>query len=200
MLLSEAILIVMMSGPSWIGDRDDSTEDRKDLLRPLAAAIAEVSNESPNPIQSASILIALGQNETKFARYVLEGRCLDGPPGMKCDYSPRTKKPLSRGPFQVRNWCKKAWKAVDGSPESFVEGARCALHYVQKGLSRCLKSKYRAWQGAYSIYRGQSCSDGEKIGSNYKGQAYTSSMILARKNLNLLLKLDSSIIIARGSD
>lgn len=179
----EMILAVMLQGPVWAVDADETPEQRRQLYMPVAQAIEAVARETDNPVRSAAILIALGQNETAFSRYVLEGRCLDGPPGMRCDYDPRTRKPLSRGPFQVRKWCKAQWAAKEGSYESFVEGARCALGYVNKGLQRCLKTPYRAWQGAFAVYRGQSCSDGGKTGPNFKAHKYTRSMIVAEQKL-----------------
>lgn len=182
-MFTETILSVMLMGPIMSMDTKDTLEERRQLLEPVARAIATVANETSDPLQSAAILVAVGQNETMFARYVLEGRCTDGPPGMKCDYSKKLKKSLSRGPFQVRNWCKGAWAAEDGSYESFVEGARCALHYVKRGFSRCIKTKYPAWEGAYSFYRGQPCEAAIKKGSNFKGWKYTAAMVKAKKEL-----------------
>lgn len=178
----EMVLSVMMNGPIMTMDTKDSAEERLALMKPLAAAIVEAAQGEANPMQAMAILVAVGQHESIFARYVLEGRCQDGPPGMRCDYDVKSKKSLSRGPFQVRKWCKGAWEAKDGSYESYVEGAKCAIHYVQKGFDRCIKSKYRAWPGAFSFYRGQPCSAGEQVGVNFKGQSYTNSMVNARKS------------------
>lgn len=180
---AEIVLGIILQGPVWAVDANETPAQRRALYTPVSKAIAVVAKESSNPIETASILIALGQNETGFSRYVLEGRCLDGPPGMRCDYSPLHRAPLSRGPFQVRKWCKAAWAAKDGSYDAILESARCAVQYVRMGLTRCLKSKYPAWEGTFSVYRGQSCADGVKTGSNFKGRKYTRSMIIARQQL-----------------
>src|SRR5690606_3297665 len=149
------IMTVMLAMPPGIGDEHATEEERRTFLEPVAAAIHQVATESPAPIRTASILLALGRNETRFARYVIEGRCQDGPPGMRCDWSRRLNRPVARGPFQVHPWCKAAWAPPETSLESLVAGARCAVSYVNRALRRCLKSKYEAWPGAFAVYRGQ---------------------------------------------
>jgi len=182
-MLEELILSAMLSGPIWGGDVAETPEQRRELYSTVAEAIAEVAIETKDPKRTASILIALGENETTWSRYVLEGRCKDGPPGMRCDYDPKTGRVRARGPFQVWRWCKKAWSAKDGSYESLVEGARCALSFVHRGLTRC-----KHWPGTFAAYRGQPCSAGSKTGDNYKGQKYAKSMSLAGQRLRALEK------------
>lgn len=178
------IMAVMLGMPPGIGDERATEDERRVFLEPVATAIHQVAEESPNPIRTASILLALGKNETRFARYVIEGRCQDGPPGMRCDWSPRHNRPVARGPFQVHPWCKDAWSLPEVSVESLAAGARCAVSLVNRALKRCLRSKHEAWPGAFAVYRGQSCADGVKDGgSNYKGRKYARSLVQIESRL-----------------
>lgn len=184
MLTHAMIMAVMLAMPPGIGDERATEDERRAFLDPVATAIHQVAQESPNPIRTASILLALGRNETRFARYVIEGRCKDGPPGMRCDWSRRHNRPVARGPFQVHPWCTVAWSLPEASVESLTAGARCAVSYVQRALKRCLKSKHEAWPGAFAVYRGQSCADGVKDGGpNYKGRRYARSLVQIESQL-----------------
>jgi hypothetical protein len=178
------IMGVMLAMPPGIGDERDAEDERRAFLEPVAIAIHQVANESPNPIRTAAILLALGRNETRFARYVVEGRCQDGPPGMRCDWSKRHNRPVARGPFQVHPWCTEAWALPETSLESLAAGARCAVSLVQRALKRCLRGKHEAWAGAFAVYRGQSCADGVKDGGpNYKGRKYARTLIEVERQL-----------------
>lgn len=182
-MFKEAILAVMTSMPSWKGDVGETPEQRLALYDPTARAILIAANETDHPVRAASVLLALYENESMGARYVLEGRCLDGPKDMRCDYSALKRRPLARGPFQVREWCKEAWSYPDGSFASILGGARCALHYVGRGIKRCSRSAKAVWAAAFATYRGQNCSDGAKVGHNYKGTKYARSMVKAESQL-----------------
>jgi hypothetical protein len=180
----EIVLAVLLSGPVWKGDVHETPEERRQLFTIPARAIATAAEETAQPERAAAILVALFRHESAMgARYVLEGRCMDGPPGMRCDYSDREKRPLAIGPFQVHGWCRQAWQEKAGSYESTLASARCALHYVSRGLKRCLKTPYDAWAGSFATYRGQNCSDAVKVGRNYKGMQYRRSMVEAERQL-----------------
>jgi hypothetical protein len=177
MLTAAMVLIVMLQMPAGFGDAEATTEERAEFMRPVAVAIAEVANETHNPVRSAAILVALGKNETRFARYVLEGRCEDGPPGERCDWSKKLGQPRARGPFQVHDWCKAAWSQPENSGEGLAAGARCALSLVNHALHLC-RAHAPIWPAAFAVYRGQPCSDGSRTGnSNFKGLRYARTRI-----------------------
>lgn len=175
----------MLSLAPYKGDIRDTPEERRVLYEPTARAIAAAASETSFPMRAAAVLIALGHNETMFGRYVLEGRCMDGPPGMRCDYSERQKRPLAIGPFQVRDWCRGAWQATAGSYDSVLASARCALEYINRGLKRCAKPGQDAWAGSFATYRGQRCADAAKVGGNYRAMKYLKSMVRAERQLKL---------------
>lgn len=188
-LTQAMILAVMLAMQPGFGDERATDEERRAFLEPVAAVILQVASEAPNPIRTASVLLALGKNETRFASYVLEGRCQDGPPGERCDWSRRTNRPVARGPFQVHPWCKGAWSVPETSIESLVGGARCAVSLVNRALERCLKTRHAAWEGAFAVYRGQTCADGTRTGgSNYKGRRYAKSLVQIERRLKLDVK------------
>lgn len=184
MLTQAMVLAAMLAMPPGFGDENATDDERRAFLAPVATVIHEVALESDNPIRTASILLALGKNETRFARYVLEGRCQDGPPGEQCDWSKRQGRPIARGPFQVHPWCTAAWSVAETSLESLAGGARCALSLVKRALRRCLRSPHEAWPGAFAVYRGQACADGTKTGSaNFKGLRYTQTLRQVERRL-----------------
>jgi hypothetical protein len=117
----------MVKVAAYSGDADDSTESRVILMTPLAAAIAEASSS----LEEQAALLAQSYRESGWARYVLENRCEDGPVGAQCDAG------KSRGPFQVKAWCKAAWDAESSLQEQYVGGARCALRLYRAGKARC---------------------------------------------------------------
>lgn len=185
MILVDIVLTVMLSGPVWSGDLHETPEERRRLFATAARSIADAASETENPFAAAAVLIALGENETSWSRYVLEGRCMDGPRGMQCDYSEKAGRSLAIGPFQVHGWCHDAWTAESGSYASLLASARCALEYVYRGVKRCNKTPYDAWAGSFATYRGQNCSDGLKTGRKYKARKYLRSMIAAEHRLKL---------------
>lgn len=189
MLTQAMIMAVMLTMLPGIGDEGATEEERRAFLEPVATAIHQVALETANPIRTAAILLAIGKNETRFARYVIEGRCQDGPPGMRCDWSRRHNRPVARGPFQVHPWCTAAWSSPETSSESLTAGARCAITLVNRALRRCLKSPYEAWAGAFAVYRGQTCADGAKNdGANYKGRKYAHSLVEYERRLKKRVK------------
>jgi hypothetical protein len=116
--LATRLLGAALTFPAWHGDRQEDPELRAELYRPTMVAIASVARSR----QEASVLLAQAIEDTHLARYVLEGRCKDGPPGQRCDNG------HARGPFQVHGWCT----ATDLRGE-----ARCALRAALGGQARC---------------------------------------------------------------
>lgn len=132
---------------SWL-DRHDSPAERVELLMPVAeAAIAEAATPS-----EAVDLMVVAYQESRFARYVLEYRCQDGPVGQRCDRG------RAWGPWQVHRWCE-AW----GTPD-LAGQARCALKRLRQSRAVC---RARGRAGALAGYRGSlhRCLDprGEKL-------------------------------------
>lgn len=132
------ILLAWLVLPPWYQDADDSFQERAELYYPVAAAICSVAqNETER-----AFLAWQAYEETKLARYVIESRCSDGPPGVRCDEGQAT------GPWQQHRWCSGAW---DGSRSERLEaGARCALRLAR----RCRTPE--GWFAAQS--GGTSCS------------------------------------------
>jgi hypothetical protein len=124
---AQTVLAVMLRTQGWSGDKGDTPAARRELYAPVAAVIAEVGSTW----EERAILFTLAHQETGLARYVLEGRCGDGPPDAQCDHG------LARGPWQVLKWCREAWAAPDGSVESFRAGARCAIKMYRWGGVKC---------------------------------------------------------------
>ena len=133
---AEVILLALLALPQYAADRDDSPEARCELYRPVAVAIAETAR---TPEQAAA-LITQAWHETRLARYVLEGRCQDGPRGARCDPD-KHGVPRARGPWQL--W-RAACKADDLRGQ-----AKCVLGTMQLGLARCA-----SWAGAFYALRG----------------------------------------------
>lgn len=121
----EAALNVLLSLVPWHGDAHESGEEREQLLGPIAAAVVGAAQ---GDIEMAGALLALGQHETHYARFVLEYRCEDGPEGA-CDDGD------ARGFLQVHGWCE--------GPDAPAIEAQCAARVLRAFMARC-------WQGAHS--------------------------------------------------
>ncbi len=137
--MKELILLIMLQQPKYYLD------DTRTHYNQIANAISQVTS---NPNEMAALL-SHAYHESRFAAYVTEGRCLDGPRGAQCDLDRRTGKPRARTPWQVWAWCSKAWNVPDGSNDALIAGARCALSKLRMGVKRC-----GSWQGAFAqMYR-----------------------------------------------
>jgi hypothetical protein len=116
--MTDTLLAMLALAVAWV-DRGESPEARRELFRPVAEAI---DAEAKTPRQKA-FLIAQGFEDTKFARYVIEDRCLDGPKGQRCDEG------RSHGPFGVSvKYCPS---------KDFRVQAHCALKAAWGGAQRC---------------------------------------------------------------
>ncbi|HEX7671403.1 MAG TPA: hypothetical protein VF395_17540 [Polyangiaceae bacterium] len=124
---SAAVLAAALSLSQYVGDKVDTPEGRETLYRPVAEAIAEVARTNVE----ASMLLALAFHESGLARFVIEGRCADGPPGQRCDGG------RARGVFQLHeSACREAWKLEDGSVPSIRAEARCAIRLLRWNADR----------------------------------------------------------------
>jgi hypothetical protein len=138
----EAVLAAALSLSPYVADRVDTPEQRSTLYRPVAEAIAEVARTK----FEASILVALAFHESGFARFVIEGRCSEGPPGQRCDGG------KARGVFQLHEAaCHEAWELKDGSVESIRAEARCAIRLLRWNAER---GKDRTPNAAYAAFAG----------------------------------------------
>jgi hypothetical protein len=126
-LSPHAVLTVALSLSQYVGDRGDSPEQREALYLPVATAIAEVARTNAE----AAMLLALAFHESGLARFVIEGRCSDGPPGQRCDGG------KARGVFQLHAAaCRDAWELEDGSTDSIRAEARCAIRLLRWNADR----------------------------------------------------------------
>lgn len=151
------ILAVMLSQPTWHGDMAETPEQRADLLRPVAMAI-ELATEDQT---EQAALISLGWHESRFARYVIEGRCQDGPPGARCDNG------RARSPWQLwRRSCPSAWELAEDDPRAMERSAACAARLLRGARGRC-RGMHPAGDlaGMFSGYaRGGRCTWGPAAG------------------------------------
>lgn len=119
-------------------------EARAALLRPVAEIIVEATG---GDVARAAALVAIGDGESAFARYVLEGRCKDGPKGARCDWDYRQKRNKARGPWQVHDWCRQSWDYPEGSREALLGEAKCADMLVRRAWTKC-----KTQDGIYAGY------------------------------------------------
>lgn len=139
----------MLALSHWHMD-DVTPSDRRALYADTAESIALVAT---TPRETAA-LVSLGWSETRYAALVLAGRCAEMPVGVRCDNG------RARGPWQLwRSACPAAWAQPDGSRESRLAEARCALRLWRGARLRC-QGKHPAGDdaGAFAGYaRGGVC-------------------------------------------
>lgn len=153
MLNATKILAVLLAQPSYVADRDESPAAREELLRPVAEAIAEAAHNN----QEAAMLIALGQAESGFARYVVTGHCSEGPAGARCDSLHGI--PRARGAWQLhKSACPTAWALVDGSEESIRAEAQCAVRHLRYFAARGREHALTPTVAAFAGYAARSWS------------------------------------------
>lgn len=171
MMTAETLLLVMLAQPVWHQDTAETPAERADLLRPVAMAIELATDDATE--QAA--LIALGYAESRWARYVVEGRCQDGPRGVQCDHG------RARGPWQTwRVACPEAFELVEWDPRVLERTAKCAVRHLRGGYGRCRgRNPAGDWAGAFAAQRGgASC-------------LMPSAEARQKTMRNVLLKLDS---------
>lgn len=154
------ILAILVALAPFYGDKE-TPERRLVRLESAAeamAAAAEKYRDRIPPLMTAAALITLGKHESNFAQFVGEGRCLDGPKGMRCDQDPSTGEPRARSYYQL--WkvaCPKLWETEPGSREEQMVAADCAIVNWAKGWHACgPKHPDGRIAGAFAGYRTQS--------------------------------------------
>lgn len=169
----EAIFAILMHYQPFFAD-NETEPVRRERMRIVAAAIEHSADRATcsgawakrecrrlfNDRRGlAAALIVIGHEETRFARYVHENRCLDGPPGMRCDLDDKGV-PRARGLWQVwRVACPDLWdRMVDASLEATKAAAWCSATRIAGAYRRCQNHNRDAWSGAFSGYRGASCT------------------------------------------
>ena len=137
--------VFLMQAPfDW--DRSLSVEERTELSRPYAEAVAKAANT----YWEAALLVADAISETHMARYVIEGRCMQGPVGQQCD--PKHGVPRARGVWQLHEAaCRKAWASPESSYESIQLEAECTIqlmrHYSHVGKAHAQSPAHAAFCG-----------------------------------------------------
>jgi hypothetical protein len=124
----EIILAFWLSLPVWYGDRHETTEQRLALWTPVAETICRIATADADRARAATQAYFEG---ARLARYVIEGRCHDGPPGCRCDEG------MAWGVWQVHRWCGRAWNKSLPTRERRDAALRCALQAGHSGLRSC---------------------------------------------------------------
>lgn len=149
-----AIWALLMALAPHTTDIDEPAGARSGRLAVTAVAIADATD---GDIARAARVIALGEAESHFARYVMDGRCQDGPKGSRCD--PLHGRAQSLGPWQQRRRaCPRAWAAPLGSIEQLREQAKCADRLLRGASARCMRRGAVDPEAAgFAGYRGIDC-------------------------------------------
>lgn len=171
MSLGEAVLAVLMALPAHKTDRDERREDREIRMVPVATAITLAAKGSA---ETAAALLAAGEAETHYARYVGEGRCSSGPVGSQCDPD-RYGRARARGYWQLwEGTCAAAWALPVGSLESLRAEASCAAKLLTAGRVRCARAG-DPWIGAFAAGTGKALCVGplgERRAARWRGVVY----------------------------
>jgi hypothetical protein len=175
----QKILHIMLGLAPWYGDRHDTPLQRHVLLAPIAAEVALAVTEKSDglsPELKAAVVLSVGYHESKWARYIIEGRCEEGPPGARCDNG------SARGPFQQHlEACPLAYKYPEASRESLHEEARCAVQLMTSAFRRC-----GGWRKAFGSYCSGSCANLELVTSRVQTMWWLHSKLLRYIKLNEL--------------
>jgi|SRR5690606_39971735 len=152
----ERLHALLVALPAFAAEPTPETADeRAARLEPVAAAIWQATETTPAGFtrgQWAAVIAAVGWHESRYATYVTEGRCSEGPVGMRCD-----------GGRAIQAWqqwqpaCPAAWRLPHGSREQLNESARCASRLLVSALRRCRSRAPSVLAGAFSGYAGASC-------------------------------------------
>src|SRR5690606_18816635 len=86
----------------------ESADERAERLKPVAGAIWQAAAQRPSGFtrgQWSAVLTALGWHESRWAAYVHDGRCSEGPVGARCDDG------RARTAWQLhRSACPSVWE------------------------------------------------------------------------------------------
>ena len=150
-----AIWMLLLGLPRHVTDLDEPYESRAGRLAVTAVAIADVTD---GDIARAARVVALGDVESHFARYVMNGRCQDGPKGSRCDPNHRGEA-QSIGPWQQRRRaCPAAWAAPMGSVEQLRAQAKCADRLLRGAMRYCGKRAPSPEAASFAGYRSWDCA------------------------------------------
>jgi hypothetical protein len=152
--LFDLIVVVLLSWPPFYTETGEQPEKRRARLVVAAIEIERAAQATKDPRETAAALLTLGFEESRFAAYVGEGRCAEGPAGARCDEG------KARGYFQV--WavaCPAAWRLPAGSRASLRAEAKCAARAWRGARLRC-RNRHPAGSiaGAFAGYRGADCT------------------------------------------
>jgi len=140
--LAEAVLALLLSWPAYSAEpTPEAPEARQVRLTAATIAITEAASARPGnwqPVQVAAVLLTLGWYESRFAAYVGEGRCSEGPEDARCDPHPVTKVPRARSYWQAhQSACPLAWTLPPGSLAELRAAAGCASRLWVGAYYRC---------------------------------------------------------------
>jgi hypothetical protein len=156
-MIREAVLCVLMSLPPHYTDAEEPAAEREKRLEEIAGAVTYAVEHvsTGDAVQLAAAVLVLGWAESRWARYVGEGRCEDGPKGARCDPD-RRGVPRARSYWQLhRRACRQLWATPKGSRAALQAAAVCAARRWQGGLKMCAgRCKWGPQAGAFAAYRG----------------------------------------------
>jgi hypothetical protein len=150
----DVILAILLAWPAFYTETDEQPEKRRARLVMAALAIEHAANATADPQETAAALLTIGFEESRFAAYVGEGRCSEGPKGARCDEG------KARGYWQLwRVACPRAWQLEHNSRRALREQARCAARTWRGAKLRC-RRRHPAGPvaGAFAGYRGADCT------------------------------------------
>lgn len=150
-----AIFALLMALPRHVTDLDEPSDARAGRLAVTAVAIADATS---GDVVRAARVVALGTVESHFARYVMEGRCQDGPIGSRCDPD-RYGRAQSLGAWQQRQRaCPAVHRAPPGSVQQIRAGAKCADRLLRGAMHRCGRRASSPESAAFAGYRSWDCT------------------------------------------
>lgn len=155
-----AALAVMTAQPPFYLDRDEPPEERLVRLEPAARAQEKACLKfwPQDPWACVAGTITIGQRESHWAKYVGEGRCKEGPVGMRCDPD-KDGNPRAHSFWQL--WpsaCPGLAKLTPGSVAQLDRAASCAAAQLATAYHRCHWSQHGRWAGAFAGYRSSDCN------------------------------------------
>lgn len=155
--LGSAVHTALWGTPRSQLDRKEESEAQWKRLWEVAVTVSAAARGSDfsSPIVVAAALVALGQHESTWARYIGEDRCKDGPAGMQCDPDEKGE-PRALGYWQLhRSACPAAWQLPPSFDRLFIE-AECAANAFALAADRCFgKHPDGVMAAALAGYRGK---------------------------------------------
>lgn len=138
-----SVLPILLLLPAYWPERHQDPAIRRGHLDAVATAIDAACAKPPAPLsvpECTAALATLGDAETHFANFVIEGHCH----GHQCDGG------LARGPWQLHHLaCPALWHTPRGSVAALKAGAKCAAVRFAAAKVHC----HHGWIGAFAGYR-----------------------------------------------